>query len=275
MRLDRPIGALLLLWPCLWALWIAGEGRPEPSIVAVFVVGVFVMRSAGCVINDFADRDIDPHVERTRNRPLAAGRVRPDEAVWLFVILCLLAFGLVLTQNTLTVILSVPAVVLAASYPYVKRIHHVPQAHLGAAFGWAVPMAFAALTDTVPPVGWVLFTVALIWAIAYDTIYAMVDRDDDLSLGVKSTAILFGPFDRVAVGAAQCAVLVGLLLVGFAGGFGPIYFVGLGIGAGFFIYQQRLIRHRERASCFRAFLNNNWFGAAVFLGVAADSLFAG
>ena len=272
MRLDRPIGTLLLLWPCLWALWIADAGRPEPTVVAVFVAGVFLMRSAGCVINDFADREFDPHVARTRERPLAARRVRPEEAFKLFIVLCLVAFALVLTQNSMTILLSVPAVLLAASYPYMKRFHSLPQVHLGAAFGWAVPMAFAALTETIPPAAWLLFAVAVVWAVAYDTMYAMVDRDDDLSVGVKSAAILFGRFDRLAVGGAQCAVLIGLFLLGWAAGLGIVYQFSVVVGAGLFAYQQWLIRDREGGSCFRAFLNNNWFGGVVFAGIVLDFL---
>ena len=203
MRVDRPIGTLLLMWPALWALWIAGQGRPDPYVTLVFVLGVFIMRSAGCVINDFADRDLDPHVARTRERPLAAGRVSPREALVLFVLLCLAAFALVLTLNRLTLLLSLVALPLAAIYPFMKRFTYLPQVHLGIAFGWAVPMAFAAETDSVPPVAWLILTGVVLWAVAYDTMYAMVDRDDDIYVGVKSTAILFGELDRLMIGVVQ------------------------------------------------------------------------
>lgn len=272
MRLDRPIGIYLLLWPALWALWIAGEGRPDPLVVGVFVLGTVLMRSAGCVINDFADRHIDPHVARTRDRPIAAGRVGPREALVLFSGLCLIAFALVLLLNPMTIALSVPAVLLAASYPFAKRFTHLPQAHLGAAFGWAVPMAFAALTETLPMIAWLLFTVTLVWAVAYDTFYAMCDRDDDLKIGVKSTAILFGRHDRAITFGLQLLVLVGLVGVGQLAGLGPVYTSGLIAAAGLVIYQQWLIRHREPQACLAAFLNNHWFGAVVFAGILFDYL---
>jgi len=270
MRLDRPIGAYLLLWPALWALWLAGDGRPDAGIVFVFVCGVLLMRSAGCVINDYADRDFDPHVSRTRNRPLAARRVRPGEALALFVILCLLAFALVLTLNPLTVAMSVAGAALAASYPFMKRFHYLPQIHLGAAFGWAVPMAFAAQTGSVPALAWCLFAVALVWAVAYDTMYAMVDRDDDLRIGVRSTAILFGKLDRLAVGLAQVLTLVGLLVAGAEARLGAVYGLALVVAAVLMVYQQYLIRARAPQACFQAFLNNNWVGLVVFLGIAVD-----
>lgn len=267
MRLHKPIGALLLLWPTLWALWLAGAGAPSPWIVCVFVVGVWIMRAAGCVINDFADRRLDPKVKRTRERPLAAGRVSPGEALALFVILCLCAFALVLTMNRLTVLLSIPGAALAAIYPFSKRYTHLPQVVLGAAFGWSIPMAFAAQTGHVPPLAWGLFAVNIVWSTAYDTFYAMVDRDDDLVAGAKSSAILFGRYDRLITGLLQAAVLLGLWLLGRDAGLGAVYDAGLVVAAGFAVYQQYLIRNRERAPCFRAFLNNNWFGAAVFAGM--------
>lgn len=270
MRLDRPIGTFLLLWPALWALWIAARGVPDLLILLVFLAGVVVMRSAGCVINDYADRNFDAHVQRTRHRPLATRRIRPAEALGLFVALCLLAFLLVLQLNWLCVLLSVVALFLAASYPFMKRYHYWPQAHLGAAFGWAVPMAFAAQTDSVPPLGWLLFLVTLIWAVCYDTVYAMVDRDDDLKIGLRSTAILFGPRDRLLVGAIQVVFLLGLILVGRTAGFGLVYQCALAVTAGLLIYQQYLIRGREPAACFKAFLNNNWVGLVVFLGIVGD-----
>jgi 4-hydroxybenzoate polyprenyltransferase len=272
MRLDRPIGTLLLLWPALWALWVAGSGAPSPQIAAVFVVGAFLMRSAGCVINDYADRGIDPHVRRTRNRPLAAKRVRPREALGLFAVLCLTAFALVLTLNALTIAMSFVGLLLATTYPFMKRYHHWPQVNLGAAFGWAVPMAFAAQTGSVPVEGWLLFAVAVIWAVAYDTLYAMVDREDDLRIGVRSTAILFGNLDRLAVAVAQVLVLAGLFLFGRSVGLGPAYWLGLIAAASLMAHQQYLAREREPAACFRAFLNNNWVGLAVFLGILGSYL---
>ncbi len=271
-RLDRPIGVFLLLWPALWALWIAGDGRPDPFVVLVFVVGTVVMRSAGCVINDFADRKIDPHVSRTEHRPLAAGRVTSKEALGLFVALCLVAFLLVLQLNRLTILLSVPAVILAASYPFAKRFTHFPQAHLGAAFGWAIPMAFAALTDSVPALAWLLFALTLLWAMIYDTFYAMCDRPDDLKIGVKSTAVLFGAYDRMITGGMQLVMLAGLLWVGQRAGLGVYYWLGLAAGACYMLYQQWLIREREPQACFRAFLNNSWFGGMVFAGILLDYL---
>jgi len=275
MRLDRPIGILLLLWPTLWALWIAGQGRPDPLVLAVFVAGVVLMRSAGCVINDFADRHFDPHVARTRDRPIAAGRVSPREALILFAVLCLLAFGLVLLMNRLTILLSFVAVALAAVYPFTKRVTHLPQVVLGAAFGWAIPMAFAAQTGELPRIAWLLFLVNILWSVAYDTLYAMVDREDDLKIGVKSTAILFGEADRLVVGVLQLLVLLGLSLVGSLAGLGDFYAIGLLVAALLALYQQYLIRDRDPQRCFEAFLNNNWFGAAVFAGIALDYLARG
>lgn len=269
-RINRPIGALLLLWPTLWALWVAAEGVPKIAVLIVFVLGVFLMRSAGCVINDYADRRVDPHVRRTNDRPIAAGRVAPAEALKLFVVLCLLAFALVLLMNTLTIALSLVAVVLAAVYPFMKRYTYLPQVVLGAAFGWAVPMAFAAQTGSLPQVAWVIFVANVLWATAYDTIYAMVDRDDDLRIGVKSTAILFGDMDRIMIAMLQALVLLALVLVGQERELGLWYYLGLAVAAAFAGYEQYLIRDRGRAHCFQAFLHNNWFGAAVFVGLALD-----
>ncbi len=269
MRVDRPIGTLLLLWPTLWALWIAGEGRPEPFITLVFIIGVFIMRSAGCVINDYADRDLDPHVARTRTRPLAAGRVTPTEALLLFLALCLLALALVLTLNHLTLLFSLAAVPLVASYPFMKRYTYLPQVHLGVAFGWAVPMAFAAQTNSVPPIAWLILTGVVLWAVAYDTMYAMVDREDDVYVGVKSTAILFGELDRLMIGVVQLCFLLVMLLVGNQLDLGRYYYLGLALAAGLSVYQQFLIRRREPSACFRAFLNNNWVGAVILLGLIA------
>jgi len=267
MRLHRPIGIVLLLWPTLWALWIAGQGRPDLHVLAVFVLGVVLMRSAGCVINDYADRDFDPHVERTRDRPIAAGRVTPREALVLFAALCLIAFALVLTLNRLTILLSFAGAFLAATYPFVKRFTHLPQFYLGAAFGWGIPMAFAAQTGGIPPVGWTLFAANVCWAVAYDTAYAMVDRDDDHKVGVKSTAILFGRHDRAMVFLFHVLTLSLLAYSGALAGLGLRYHAGLIAALGFALYQQRLMRDRTRDGCFRAFLNNNWFGAAVFAGL--------
>ncbi len=270
MRLDRPIGTFLLLWPTCWALWIAGEGSPDSWVTLVFVLGVVLMRSAGCVINDYADRDIDPHVRRTAQRPIASGAVSPREALRLFVVLCGLAFALVLTLNWLTIGLSVVGVLLAAVYPFTKRHTYLPQVFLGLAFGWAVPMAFAAQTGSVPPVAWLLLMATVLWATAYDTLYAMVDREDDLKIGVRSTAILFGDADRVIVGLIQALLLVTLWVVGQRAQLGIYYQLGLLLAAGLVVYQQYLIRGREPQACMRAFLNNNWFGLAVFAGIVLD-----
>ncbi len=266
-RLNRPIGIFLLLWPTLWALWIAGDGRPDFLVLIVFVLGVVLMRSAGCVINDYADRDIDPHVVRTRERPMATGRVSSKEALALFGALCLIAFGLVLLMNDLTIMLSVGGVILAIIYPFMKRYTHLPQVFLGMAFGWAVPMVFAAQTGAVPQVAWLLFVATVLWATAYDTMYAMVDRRDDMRIGVKSTAILLGDADRWVISGIQLLFLVAMLLVGRQLEMGSFYYGGLVVAAGFGAYQQYLIRNREGAACFRAFLNNNWFGAAIFCGI--------
>jgi 4-hydroxybenzoate polyprenyltransferase len=274
MRLDRPIGIFLLLWPTLWALLVASDGRPDPRVLLVFVLGVILMRSAGCVINDYADYRFDRHVKRTRNRPLSAGRVSKREAQLLFVILGLAAFALVLLLNPLTILLSFVGVLLAATYPFMKRVTHLPQVFLGATFGWSVPMAFAAQTNTLPPLAWLMFTATVLWATAYDTMYAMVDRDDDLALGVKSTAILFGESDRYIIGMIQLMLLVCLVMIGRQAGLGGYYYAGVGVAAVLAVYQQGLIRYREREGCFRAFLNNNWFGAVVFAGMLLDYLFS-
>lgn len=275
-RAHRPIGALLLLWPMMWALWIAGAGRPSLGVLVVFLLGTWVMRSAGCAINDFADREVDPHVGRTTERPLAAGRIRPREAVWVFVVLSLIAFALVLTQNRLTILLSFAGAALAASYPFMKRYHHLPQVHLGAAFGWAVPMAWTAQTGSLPgSLAWLIFLAAVVWATIYDTQYAMVDREDDLKIGVKSTAILFGEADRHIIGILQVLMMIALLLIGLKAGLGWPYYVALVIGAGMFGYQQMLTAYRVPEFCFRAFMNNNWFGAVIFAGLALSYLLRG
>jgi 4-hydroxybenzoate polyprenyltransferase len=267
IRLDRPIGTLLLLWPTLWALWIAGRGRPDPEVFLVFVAGVFLMRSAGCAINDFADRDIDPQVRRTRERPLAAGRVAPAEALLVSATLAFIAFLLVLRMNTLTVVMSVIGGFLAASYPFVKRYTHLPQFYLGAAFGWSVPMAFAAQTGAVPSVAWLMFLSVVAWAAAYDTMYAMVDREDDLRIGVRSTAILFGRHDRLAVAVCQLITLLLLWRIGSAAALGTWFHAGLLAAGATAIWQQWLIRDRRPELCFQAFLNNNQFGLAIFCGI--------
>ena len=259
-RMDRPIGIFLLLWPTLWALWVAAEGLPNWHVLLVFMSGVFLMRSAGCVINDYADREFDPLVSRTRERPIAAGRVKPNEALWLFAVLCLLAFALVLTMNALTIKLSFVGVALAAIYPFMKRYTHLPQVVLGMAFGWAIPMAFAAQTGTVPKVAWLMYVINVVWSVVYDTMYAMADREDDLKAGLKSTAILFGDADRVILGILQGTVLLGLFLLGQQLGLGPTYYIGVAIAVALGVYQQYLIRQRQPAMCFKAFLNNNWPG---------------
>ena len=274
VRADRPIGIYLLLWPALWALWVAAEGIPPWWTLVVFVLGTALMRSAGCAINDYADRDLDGHVARTAQRPLATGLVSPREAVAVFLVLSLLAFGLVLTLNARTIAYSFVAVALAASYPFMKRYTHMPQLVLGMAFGWAVPMAFTALQNQTPPVAWVLFAATVIWALIYDTMYAMVDREDDLKVGIKSTAILFGRFDRLAIGLLQLLMLALLWQVGEMAGRGVTYQAALVGGAGLFGYHQWLIRGRDTGACFRAFLHNHYFGMLVFFGLFADYLLA-
>jgi 4-hydroxybenzoate polyprenyltransferase len=275
MRLHRPIGIYLLLWPTLWALWLAGDGQPPRGIVLVFVLGVILMRSAGCVMNDIADRKYDPHVARTRDRPLAAGRVSLGEAVGLMTALCLLAFVLVLTQNALTVQLSFAGLALALSYPFMKRFHSLPQFHLGAAFGWAIPMAYAAVTGALPPVCWLLFFGNVLWSVIYDTQYAMVDREDDRKIGVKSTAILFGERDQRIIGYLQLALLAVLVGIGLLTERGWIYYIGLFVAAWLALYQQYLIRDRKPEECFKAFLNNHAFGLVIFCGLLLDFLPAG
>lgn len=275
IRADRPIGIFLLMWPALWALWIAGNGNPPWRVVLIFVVGVALMRSAGCAINDFADRHFDSQVRRTRDRPLATGLISPAEALGVFAVLILLAFGVVLFLNATTIAMSLVALVLAVIYPFMKRYTHLPQLFLGAAFGWAVPMAFTALGDAVPAIGWWLFAATVLWALIYDTQYAMLDRDDDLRIGVKSTAILFGRWDRMAVLLMQ-GLLLGLLgWIGLMAGRGALYGVGLALGAALMVYQQYLIRDRSRGGCFQAFLNNNYFGMLVFSGLVFDYRFPG
>ncbi len=272
MRLDKPIGILLLLWPTLWALWIAGEGHPRPLLVVIFILGVVLMRSAGCVINDYADRKIDLHVKRTQQRPLATGQVSEREGLILFGVLVVSAFLLVLMLNPLTIALSFGGVFLAASYPFTKRYTHLPQAYLGAAFGWAIPMAFAAQTGELAPGLWLLFLATLLWAVVYDTMYAMVDRDDDLRIGVKSSAILFGNYDRLIIGLLQIALLAVLYLAGRTFELGAYYLLGLAGAALLALYHQWLIRNRDRQACFEAFVHNHWLGTVVFLGIVLDYL---
>jgi len=273
MRLDKPIGILLLLWPALWGLWLAKYGVPDLEILAIFVVGVMVMRSAGCVINDFADRELDRHVERTRNRPLAAKRVKPMEALALAAVLLLLAFALVLQLNPLTIKLSFVAAALAVVYPFLKRVFSLPQAWLGIAFGFSIPMAYAAQYGKLVAVAWVLMIANMFWAIAYDTQYAMVDREDDKRIGVKSSAILLGRLDLAGVMGAHIVFLVMMAAIGWWQFLGVLYYSGLAVAAGLMIYQYRLIRGRDRERCFKAFLNNNWVGFAIFVGIAGDLYF--
>ncbi len=269
-RMDRPIGTLLLLWPTLWSLWIAAKGVPSIQNLVIFVLGVIVMRAAGCVINDFADRKIDGKVQRTKDRPLATGAVSSKEALGLFIALCVTAFVLVLFTDPFTIKLSVGGLVLAFCYPFMKRHTHLPQVVLGAAFAWGIPMAYAAEAGKLPQEVWLIYLAVVLWTVAYDTFYAMVDRDDDLKIGVKSTAILFGEQDRLMTGILQAMTIYALILVGNRFELGTFYYLGLAAAAGLFIYQQWLIRFRARAACFQAFLNNNWVGVAVFAGIAAD-----
>lgn len=267
MRLNKPIGIFLLLWPTLWALWIAAEGVPDPLVLIVFILGVVIMRSAGCVINDYADRDFDAQVARTRNRPIPADKVSADEALALSAVLVSLAFLLVLLMNRLTVLLAVVALLLAAMYPFMKRYTYLPQFNLGLAFSWAVPMAFAAQTNTIPEIAWLLLVATVLWAVAYDTMYAMVDREDDLQVGVKSTAILFDDADRPIIGIIQILMLVVLIIIGKQAELGISYYAGVTIAAALGAYQQYLIKDRKPQNCFQAFLNNNWFGAVIFCGL--------
>ena len=275
MRLDRPIGIWLLLWPVLWALWVSADGHPDERLFVIFVIGTFVMRSAGCVMNDFADREFDPHVRRTADRPLAKQSVSPAEALGLFAVLALIALALIIPLNRATQVLALVGGVLAVTDPFLKRFFSLPQAYLGAAFGWSVPMAFAAQTGSVPVVAWVMFASVVLWTTAYDTMYAMVDREDDLVIGIRSSAILFGRGDRLVIGALQAGALGGLALVGMMSGLGRWYWAGLAVAAALAIRQQWLIRARDPALCFRAFLNNNLFGLAVFAGILLHYLFAG
>jgi 4-hydroxybenzoate polyprenyltransferase len=274
-RFNRPIGTWLLLWPALWALWIAGEGQPNQKVLIVFVLGVIVMRAAGCIINDFADRDIDPHVRRTRDRPIAARRVSPVEALVLFGVLIGIALGLVVFLDLLTIKLAFIGAALTVSYPFVKRVFPMPQLYLGISFGgWSVPMAFAAETGKLPRVAWVLYIAAVIWAAVYDTIYAMIDREDDLRIGVKSSAILFADMDKLLIFVMQAMMIWALLLAGQNMHFGPWYYAGLSTAAAMFLYQQWLIRTREPAGCLRAFVNNQYVGMVIFIGILLQYIYA-
>lgn len=274
IRLNRPIGILLLLWPTLWGLWIAAEGFPILEVFVVFILGVFLMRSAGCVLNDIADRRFDPLVTRTRTRPLAAGNVSSIEALIVASSLFFIAFLLVLTMNELTIQLALVAVMLAGIYPFMKRYTYLPQFFLGLTFGWSIPMAFAAQTNAVPQIAWLLLVANILWSVVYDTMYAMVDREDDLKIGVKSTAILFDDADRVIIAIIQVLVLITLIAVGRQLQLGIYYFISLGIAASFFLYQLRLIWNREPKQCMRAFINNNWVGLTIFVGIFLDYLLA-
>ena len=270
MRLDRPIGILLLLWPALWGLWLAARGMPEPHVLAIFLFGVVLMRSAGCIVNDYADRNFDGHVERTKNRPIAAGLVGPGEALALAAVLFVLAFVLVLQLNRLTVLLSVVALALTVIYPFLKRFFWFPQAWLGIAFGFALPMAYAAVTGRVPPVAWALLAANVFWSIAYDTEYAMVDRDDDVKLGLRSSAILLGRLDIAGVMVSHALFLGAMAAIGRWQGLGALYYAGLAVAAGLVLRQYWLLRGRDRARCFRAFNQNLWVGLAIFAGIALE-----
>lgn len=271
-RFDKPIGILILLWPALWALWVASNGKPNLLVLFIICSGVILMRAAGCVINDYADRNFDPLVERTKQRPIAAGKVKPKEALILFICLCLLAFVLVLQLNIMTIMLSFVAAFLAASYPFMKRYTNLPQAYLGIAFGFAVPMSFSAQTNTIPVVAWVMYVAVMLWALVYDTMYAMVDKDDDLKIGVKSTAILFGDREREIMAGLQLIIIGLLIYIGIHQQLGMLFYSGVVIAFSLSIYQQKLIFNREKKQCFKAFLNSNYFGMAVFLGLFFDYL---
>jgi 4-hydroxybenzoate polyprenyltransferase len=270
VRGDRPVGTLLLLWPTWWALWLAAEGLPPLGILFIFTAGVWLTRSAGCVINDYADRWLDPQVERTKSRPLATGAVSPREALAVFVVMMLVAFGLVLLTNRLTIYLSIAGAFLAASYPFLKRYTYLPQVYLGVAFGWGIPMAFAAVQGTVPALAWLLFLGNLLWTTGYDTWYAMVDREDDIRAGSKSTAILFGDADLVAQGLLFGGFAWAMWLVGSRAGLGIFYYVALGVAVVLVLRQFWIARDRGREHCFEAFLSNQWVGLAVFAGIAAN-----
>ena len=270
MRLNRPIGIYLVLWPTLWGLWLAAGGIPKLDVLFIFIFGVILMRSAGCVINDIADRKIDGHVQRTRNRPLATGAVSTGEAIFLFILLVAISFLLVLLTNRLTIQLSLGAIALACIYPFMKRYTHLPQVVLGAAFAWSVPMAFAAQSGEINSSAWLVYTAVVLWTVAYDTFYAMVDREDDLKIGVKSTAVLLGDMDKPMTASLQFLVIFTMALVGEHFELGRVYQISLLFAGALFIYQQYLIRQREPKACFKAFLNNHWVGMIIFLGIVVD-----
>ena len=269
-RLHRPIGILLLLWPTLWAVWIASNGHPAWNIVFIFTVGTVLMRSSGCAVNDYADRHFDKHVERTKHRPLTSGKISEREALWVAVVLALVSFALILPLNPLTWLMSFPALFLAVSYPFTKRFLAIPQAYLGIAFGFGIPMAFAAIVGSLPPVAWVLLLANIFWAVAYDTEYAMVDRNDDIHLGIHSSALFFGKYDVVAVMICYTVTLLLLAIAGLMAGLGIAYFVGLIVAEGIAFHHYKLIKDRDREKCFAAFMHNNWLGAAVFGGVVLN-----
>ena len=273
MRVDKPIGTWLLLWPTLWALWLAGEGAPDQGLFVVFVLGVFIMRSAGCVLNDFADRKIDPYVERTRTRPIATGAVAPFEALTLFAALGLIAIGLATMLNKQAQLLAVIAAVLTIAYPFIKRYVSIPQFVLGAAFGWAAPMAFAAQTGGTPELAWLVFGTVLIWAVIYDTFYAMVDREDDIKIGVKSTAVLFGEVDLFVIAGLQLLMILALVLIGYRAELGFWYFFSVAIAAAMMAWHLWLARDRQPAGCFKAFLNNHLIGMVIFIGIVLHYTF--
>ena len=272
IRLNRPIGIFLLLWPTLWGLWIASEGFPNTKILVVFLFGVFLMRSAGCILNDIIDKDFDKFVTRTQNRPLASDKLSSIEAFIVAISLIFIAFLLVLTTNTLTVQLSFVAIILAGTYPFLKRHTYLPQFFLGLTFGWSIPMAFAATTNSIPKIAWLLLIANILWAVVYDTIYAMIDREDDLKIGIKSTAILFDDADRFIIGLIQSLALIALIIIGQQASLNTIYYFSLIIGGCLFLYQLHLIRNRDPKKCMQAFLNNNWFGLVVFIGLFINYL---
>jgi len=272
IRLNRPIGIFLLLWPTLWGLWIASEGFPNTKILVVFLFGVFLMRSAGCILNDIIDKDFDKFVARTQNRPLASDKLSSIEAFIVAISLIFIAFLLVLTTNTLTVQLSFVAIILAGTYPFLKRHTYLPQFFLGLTFGWSIPMAFAATTNSIPKIAWLLLIANILWTVVYDTIYAMIDREDDLKIGIKSTAILFDDADRFIIGLIQSLVLIALIVIGQQASLSTIYYFSLIIGGCLFLYQLYLIRNRDQKKCMQAFLNNNWFGLVVFIGLFINYL---
>ncbi len=271
IRFNRPIGTYLLLWPTLWGLWFASEGLPNLKLLIIFSIGVFLMRSAGCAINDYADRDFDMHVSRTKDRPITSGKISANEALIVFGILVFLAFILVLQLNLNTILFSIVAVILAATYPFMKRYHHFPQVHLGAAFAWAIPMAFVAITNSAPPIeAWLLFIASLLWTTAYDTQYGMVDIEDDIKGGMKSTAILFGQYDTFIIGVLQLITLILITIVGILTERGFVFYLSIFIAAAMIYYQQTLIKNREPDKCLQAFLNNNYLGMAIFIGILID-----